>query len=60
MKDINSTVIRLPIIVISKIVAETDVVAESVEDTFPSFMCMVLCNAPCRDGNHETHTQSVA
>ena len=43
-KDINSTVVRLPIFVLdSKIVAETDVVAESVEDMFPSFKCMVLC-----------------
>ena len=31
-------------------------VAESVEDMFPSFKCMVLCNG-WRDGNHETHTQ---
>ena len=38
MKDINSTVFRLPIFVLDcKIVAETDVVAESVEDMFPSF-----------------------
>ena len=37
MKDIK-TVVRLPIFVLdSKIVAETDVVAESVEDMFPSF-----------------------
>ena len=58
MKDINSTVVRLPIFVLdSKIVAETDVVAESVEDMFPSFKCMVFCNGPWRDGNHETHTQ---
>ena len=43
MKDINSTVVRLPIFVLdSKIVAETDVVVESVEDMFPSFKCMVL------------------
>ena len=41
----------------SKIVAETDVVAESVEDMFPIFKCVVLCNGPWRDGNHETHTQ---
>ena len=35
MKDINSTVVRLPIFVLdSKIVAETDVVAESVENMF--------------------------
>ena len=47
MKDINLTVVRLPIFVLdSKIVAETDVVAESVEDMFPSFKCMVLCNGP--------------
>ena len=32
-------------------------VAESVEDMFPSFKCMVLCNGPWRDRNHETHTQ---
>ena len=38
IKDINSTVVRLPIFVLdSKIVAETEVVAESVEDMFPSF-----------------------
>ena len=41
----------------SKIVAETDVVAESVEDMFPSFKCMVPCNGPWKDGNHETHAQ---
>ena len=41
----------------SKIVVETDAVAESVEDMFPSFKCMVPCNGPWRDGNHETHTQ---
>ena len=41
----------------SQIVAETDVVAESVEDMFSSFKCMVLCNGPWRDGNRETHTQ---
>ena len=58
MKDINSTVVRLPIFVLdSKIVAETDVVAESVEDMFPSFKCMVLCSGPWRDGDHGTHTQ---
>ena len=58
MKDINSTVVRLPIFVLdSKIVAETDVVAESVEDMFPSFKCVVLCNGPWRDGDHGTHTQ---
>ena len=58
MKDISSTVVRLPIFVLdSKIVAETDVVAESVEDVFPSFKCMVLRNGPWRDGNHGTHTQ---
>ena len=58
MKDINSTVVRLPIFVLdSKIVAETDVVAESVEDMFPSFKCMVPCNGLWRDGNLETHTQ---
>ena len=58
MKDINSTVVRLPVFVLdSKIVAETDVVAESVEDMFPSFKCMVLCNGPWRDGDHGTHTQ---
>ena len=57
MKDINSTVVRLPIFVLdSKIAAETDVVAESVEDMFPSFKCMVLCNGPWRDGDHGTHT----
>ena len=56
--DINSTVVRLPIFVLdSKIVAETDVVAEPVEDMFPSFKCMELCDGPWRDGNHETHTQ---
>ena len=50
--------VRLPVFVLdSKIVAETDVVAESVEDMFPSFMCVVLCKGPWRDGNHETHTQ---
>ena len=58
MKDINSTVVRLSIFVLdSKIVAETDVVVESVEDMFPSFKCMVPCNGPWRDGIHETHTQ---
>ena len=37
-KDINSTVVRLPIFVLdSKIVAET----ESVEDMFPSFKCTI-------------------
>ena len=47
MKNINSTVVRLPIFVFdSKIVVETDVVAESVEDMFPSFKCMVPCNGP--------------
>ena len=35
MKDISSTVVRLPIFVLdSKIVVETDVVAESVKDMF--------------------------
>ena len=58
MKDINSTVVRLPIFVLdSKIVAETDVVAESVENMFPSFKCMVLWNCPWKDGDHGTHTQ---
>ena len=58
MKDINSTVVRLPTFVLhSKIVAETDVVAESVEDMFPSFKCVVLCNGPWRDGDHGTHAQ---
>ena len=58
MKDINSTVVRLPIFVLdSKIVAETDVVAESIEDMFPSFKCTVLYNGPWRDGDHGTHTQ---
>ena len=58
MKDISSTVVRLPIFVLdSKIVVETDVVAESVEDMFPNFKCMVLCNGPCRDGDHGTRTQ---
>ena len=58
MKDINSTVVRLPIFVLdSKIVAETDVVAESVEDMFPNFKCMVHWNGPWRDGDHGTHTQ---
>ena len=58
MKDIKSTVVRLQIFVLdSKIVAETDVVAEFVEDMFPSFKCMVLCHGSWRDGNHETHTQ---
>ena len=53
MKDINSTVVRLPSFVLdSKTVAETDVVAESVEDMFPSFKCMVFCNGPGRDGDH--------
>ena len=57
MKDINSTVVRLPIFVLdSKIVAETDVVAMSVEDMFPSFKCMVLCDGPWRDGDHGPHT----
>ena len=57
-KDINSTVVRLPIFVLdSKIVAEADVVAESVADMFPSLQCMVLCNGPWSDGNHETRTQ---
>ena len=56
VKDINSTLVRLPIVVLdSKIVAETDVVAESVEDMFPSFKCMVPCNGPWRDGDHGTH-----
>ena len=32
-------------------------VAESVEDMFPSFKCMVLCNGPRRDGDYGTHTQ---
>ena len=41
----------------SKIVAEAHVVAESVEDMFPSFKCMVPCNGLWRDGNFETHTQ---
>ena len=45
MKVINSTVVRLPTFVLdSKIVAEAEVVAESVEDMFPSFKCVVLCN----------------
>ena len=58
MKDINSTGVRLPIFVLdSKVVAETDVVAESVEDMFPSFKCMVPCNGPWRDGDHGIHTQ---
>ena len=57
-RDINSSVVRLSNFVLdSKIVAEADVVAESVEDMFPSFKCMVLCNGLWRDGNHETHTQ---
>ena len=57
-KDINSTVARPPILVLdSKIVAEADVVAESVEDMFPSFKCMVPYNGPWRKRNHETHTQ---
>ena len=57
-KDINSTVVRPPIFVLdSKTVAEADVVAESVEDTFPSFKCMVPCSGLWRDGNLETHTQ---
>ena len=56
MKDIKSTVVRLPIFVLdSKIAAETDVVAESVEDMFPCLKCMVLCNGPW-DGHHETHS----
>ena len=38
-KHINSTAVRLPIFVLdSKMVAEADVVAESVEDMFPSFI----------------------
>ena len=41
----------------SEIVAETDVVAESVEHMFPSFKCMVLCNGPWRDRDHGTNTQ---
>ena len=58
MKDINSTVVRFPIVVLdSKIVAETDVVAQSVEEMFPSFKCMVLCNGPWRDGDYGTYTQ---
>ena len=58
MKDINSTVVRLPIFVLdSKTVAETDVVAESVEDMFQSFKCMVPCDGSWRDGDHGTHTQ---
>ena len=58
-KDINSTVVRLPTFVLdSKIVAEADVVAEPVEDMFPSFKCMVFCNGLWRDGNHETHNRS--
>ena len=58
MKDIKSTVARLRIFVLdSKIVAETDVVAESFEDMFPCFKCVGLCYGPRRDGNHETHTQ---
>ena len=57
-KDINSTAVRLPIFVLdSKTVAEADVVAESGEDMFPSFKCMVTCDGPSRTGNHETHTQ---
>ena len=41
MKNINSTVIRLPIFVLdSKIVAETDVVPESVTDMSPSVKYM--------------------
>ena len=57
-KDINSTVVRPPIFVLgSKIVAEANVVAESVEDTFPSFKCMVPYDGPWRDGKRETHTQ---
>ena len=56
MKDINSAVVRPPILILdSKIVAETDVVA--VEDMIPSFKCMVLCNGSWRDGDHGTHTQ---
>ena len=43
-RDINSTG-KIPIFVLdSKIVAEADVFAESVEDMFPSFKCMVPCN----------------
>ena len=58
LKDINSTVVRLPTFVLdSEIVAEADVVPESVEDMFPSFKCMVPYNCPWRDGNHKTHTQ---
>ena len=58
MKEINSTVVRLPIFVLDgRTVPETDVVAESVEDTFPSSKCTVLCNGPWRDRDHGTHTQ---
>ena len=59
MKDINSFVVRLPIFVLdSKIVAETDVLAESVEDMLPSFKCFVLCNGPWGDREHWTYTHS--
>ena len=53
-RDINSTG-EIPTLVLdSKIVAEADVVAQSVEDMFPSFKCMVVfCNRLRRDGNHE-------
>ena len=42
---------------LSKNVADADVVAESAEDMFPSFKCMVFCNGFRRDGNHETRTR---
>ena len=56
-REINSTR-EIPTLVLdSNTVAEADVVAESAEDMFPSFKCMVLCNGLRRDGNHETHTR---
>ena len=42
-RDINSTG-EIPTLVLdNKIVAEADVLAESVEDMFPSFKCVVFC-----------------
>ena len=43
LKDINSTVVRLPTFVLdSEIVAGAGVIAESVEDMFSSFKCRCL------------------
>ena len=56
-RDINSTG-EIPTLVLdSKTIAEAGVVAESAEDMFPSFKCMVYCDGLRRDGNHETHTR---